>query len=139
MPDDGGCEVPKSKETDGGLDDVRQSLVEKLNEVDEELEPYKELVEKQERLASALAALDGGKSIKKRVKWEQVAEYVDEHPGSKPAEIAAALEVPTHERSIAPAAQRGPSLQACWRPLGDDRRLGSRTAEIGRTARPWTG
>jgi hypothetical protein len=95
MPDDGGCEVAKSRKTDGGLDDVRQSLVEKLNEVDEELEPYKELVEKQERLASALAALDGGKSIKKRVKWEQVAEYVDEHPGSKPTEIAAALEVPT--------------------------------------------
>jgi DNA-directed RNA polymerase specialized sigma24 family protein len=95
MPDDGGCEVAKSRDTDGGLDDVRQSLVEKLNEVDEELEPYKELVEKQERLASALAALDGGKSLKKRVKWEQIAEYVDEHPGSKPAEIAAALEVPT--------------------------------------------
>jgi hypothetical protein len=87
--------VAKSRDTDGGLDDVRQSLIEKLNEVDEQLEPYKELVEKQERLASALAALDGGKSLKKRVKWEQVAEYVAEHPGSMPAEIAAALEVPT--------------------------------------------
>lgn len=87
--------MAKSRDTDGGLDDVRQSLIEKLSEVDEQLEPYKELVEKQQRLASALAALDGGKGIKKRVKWEQVAEYVAEHPGSMPAEIAAALEVPT--------------------------------------------
>ena len=87
--------MAKSRDTDGGLDDVRQSLIEKLNEVDEQLEPYKELVEKQQRLSSALAALDGAKSIKKRVKWEQVAEYVAEHPGSMPAEIAAALEVPT--------------------------------------------
>ena len=62
---------PRARDTDGGLDDVRQSLVEKLNEVDEQLEPYNELVEKQERLASALAALDGGQGIKKRVKWEQ--------------------------------------------------------------------
>jgi hypothetical protein len=87
--------VAKTRKPDGGLDDVRQSLIEKLNEVDEQLEPYKELVEKQERLSSALAVLDGGKSIKKRVKWEQIAEYVAEHPGSKPAAIAAALEVPT--------------------------------------------
>jgi len=87
--------VAKSRDSDGGLDDVRQSLIEKLNEVDEQLEPYKELVEKQERLSTALAALDGGKSIKKRVKWEQVAEYVAGHSRSKPAEIAAALEVPT--------------------------------------------
>jgi hypothetical protein len=86
--------VTKNRSTDGGLDDVRQSLVEKLNEVDEQLEPYNELVEKKERLASALAALDGGQSIKKRVKWEEVAEYVAEHPGSTPAEIAAGLEVP---------------------------------------------
>ena len=94
MSVDGGCEVAKSRDTDGGLDDVRQSLIEKLNEVDEQLEPYKELVEKQERLSSALAALDGGKSLKKRVKWEQIAEYVAEHAGVQPAEIAAALEVP---------------------------------------------
>jgi chromatin segregation and condensation protein Rec8/ScpA/Scc1 (kleisin family) len=86
--------VAKNQKTDGGLDDVRQSLIEKLQEVDEQLEPYQELVEKHERLAGALAALDGGNTIKKRVKWEQVAEYVAEHPGSQPAEIAAALEVP---------------------------------------------
>jgi hypothetical protein len=87
--------VAKKPTTDEGLDDVRQSLIEKLQEVDEQLAPYQELVEKQERLSSALAALDGGKTLKKRVKWEQVAEYVDANPGSQPAEIAAALEVPT--------------------------------------------
>ena len=87
--------MAKTRKSDEGLDDVRQTLIEKLNEVDEQLEPYKELVEKQQRLSSALAALDGGKSIKKRVKWEQVAEYVAQHPAVQPAEIAAALEVPT--------------------------------------------
>jgi hypothetical protein len=86
--------VPKSKETDGGLDDVRQSLVEKLNEVDEQLVPYQELVEKKERLASALAALDGGQGIKKRVKWEEVAEYLAEHPKSTATQIGAGLEIP---------------------------------------------
>jgi hypothetical protein len=91
---DGGCEVARKQKTDEGLDDVRQSLIEKLQEVDEQLAPYQELVEKQERLSSALAALDGGQGIKKRVKWEQVAEYVAGNPGSQPAEIAAALEVP---------------------------------------------
>jgi len=87
--------VAKTRKPDGGLDDVRQSLIEKLNEVDEQLEPYNELVQKQERLSSALAALDGGKGLKKRLSWEQVAGYVAAHPGSMPAEIAAAFEVPT--------------------------------------------
>jgi len=91
---DGGCEVAKSKETDGGLDDVRQSLIEKLNEVDEQLAPYQDLVVQKERLASALAALDGGQAIKKRVKWEQIAEYLVEHPESTPAQIGAGLEIP---------------------------------------------
>jgi len=86
--------VPKSKETDGGLDDVRQSLVEKLNEVDEQLVPYQELVEKKERLARAPAALDGGQGIKKRVKWEEVAEYLAEHPKSTATQIGAGLEIP---------------------------------------------
>lgn len=87
--------MTKSQDSDGELDDVRQTLVEKLNEVDEQLVPYQELVVQKERLASALAALDGGKNIKKRVKWEQVAEYVAEHPESTPAEIGAGLEIPT--------------------------------------------
>jgi hypothetical protein len=87
--------VAKKQTGDEGLEDVRQSLIEKLQEVDEQLQPYQQLVEKQERLSSALAALDGGKTLKKRVKWEQVADYVDANPASQPAEIAAALEVPT--------------------------------------------
>jgi hypothetical protein len=111
MHDDGGCEVAKPSDSDEGLDDVRQSLIEKLNEVDEELEPYKELVEKQQRLASALAALDGGKGIKKRVKWEQVAEYVAENAGSKPGEIAAALEVPTTNAQSHLLRNEGPVFQ----------------------------
>jgi hypothetical protein len=59
-----------------------------------ELAPYDELVERRERLTRALAALDGGDGTKKRVRWEQIAEYVAQHPGAMPAEIAAALEIP---------------------------------------------
>ena len=102
---------------------MRQSLVEKLDEVDEELEPYKELVEEQERLASALAALDGGKSIKKRVRWEQVAEYVDEHPDRCRQRSRAALEVPATNVQTHLSATRAPCSSAPGR-LGHDRRLG---------------
>ena len=55
---------------------------------------YDELVERRERLTRALAALDGGTGTKKRVRWEQIAEYVAQHPAAMPAEIAAVLEIP---------------------------------------------
>ena len=86
--------MAENQSADEGLDDVRQSLVEKLNKVDEQLVPYQELVVQKERLASALAALDGGQAIKKRVKWEQVAEYLAEHPKSTATQIGAGLEIP---------------------------------------------
>lgn len=46
------------------------------------------------RVARALAALDPSKTIAKRLKWEEVAEYLDENPDSRAGEIAAAMEVP---------------------------------------------
>jgi hypothetical protein len=86
--------VPDSKDVEQGFDAARQALAEQLNEIDERLRPYDQLVEARERTVKALAALDGGKASSKRVQWEAIAEYVVEHPGSKPGEIAAALEVP---------------------------------------------
>jgi hypothetical protein len=86
--------VPGSRDVDDGFDPARQALTEQINRIDEQLQPYEELVEARNRAAKALAALDAGKTLKKRVSWEDIALYVDEHPGSKPAEIAAGLEVP---------------------------------------------
>jgi hypothetical protein len=78
----------------GGLGVARRGIARELDHVKKELAPYDELVERRERLTRALAALDGGAGVKKRVRWEQVAEYVAAHPGAMPTEIAAALEVP---------------------------------------------
>jgi hypothetical protein len=89
----GGCQLPGSRDLEGGFDASRQALVEQLNQIDERLRPYEELVEARRRVTSALAALEGQGTIKKRLRWEQIAEYVAEHPGAMPAEIAAALEI----------------------------------------------
>jgi hypothetical protein len=83
-----------SRDVDDGFDPARQALTEQLNRIDEQLQPYDELVEARKMAAKALAALDAGKTLKKRVSWEDIAAYVAAHPGSKPAEIAAGLEVP---------------------------------------------
>jgi hypothetical protein len=78
----------------GGFNAARRGITRELDAVERELAPYDELVERRERLTRALAALDGGADTKKRVRWEQVAEYLAAHPGAMPAEIAAALEIP---------------------------------------------
>ena len=90
---DGGHEVPDD-DVQEGLDAARQALTEQLERIDEQLEPYDELVQARERAAQALATLEGGKSIKKRVSRDALAVYVAENPGSKPPEIAAGLEIP---------------------------------------------
>lgn len=78
---------------DPGLDVARQALTEQLTQIEEDLRPYEELVERKRRVSSALAALDGEK-ITRRLSWEQIAEYVAAHPGARPAEMSAALEAP---------------------------------------------
>jgi hypothetical protein len=95
--------VPSSQKTKRGFATGREALEQELADVQARLAPYDELVVERDRLTNAIAALDGKASVessaststKKRVRWEQVAEYVDAHPGSMPAEIAAALEVPS--------------------------------------------
>lgn len=83
-----------SRTPDEPFDAARTALSEQLRELDEQLRPYDELVEKRRRLTGALAALDGGTASKKRVRRQEVAAHLAAHPGSMPAEIAAALEVP---------------------------------------------
>ncbi|MGO9341064.1 MAG: hypothetical protein ACLP6E_00895 [Acidimicrobiales bacterium] len=85
MPDD---------DVQEGLDAARQALTEQLERIDEQLQPYDELVQARERATVALAALEAGKTLKKRVSWEEIALYVQANPGSKVPEIAAGLEIP---------------------------------------------
>lgn len=76
------------------LEAARALLQEELDRVRRDKQIYPELAERENRVATALAALDGGRPLKKRLRFEQVAEHLASHPGAKPAEIAAALEVP---------------------------------------------
>jgi hypothetical protein len=89
-----GRAVAPKRDVQGRFDTARRGITRELADVEKELAPYDELVERRERLTRALAALDGGDGTKKRVRWEQIAEYVAQHPGAMPAEIAAALEIP---------------------------------------------
>jgi DNA-directed RNA polymerase specialized sigma24 family protein len=90
----GGREVPDSDDVQEGLDAARQALTEQLERIDEQLQPYEGLVQAREQATAALAALEGGKTLKKRVSKETIAVYVEANPGSKVPEIAAGLEIP---------------------------------------------
>jgi predicted DNA-binding protein YlxM (UPF0122 family) len=93
-PFDGGHEVADERDIEQGFEASRAALTQQLREIDEQLESYEELVEARNRAATALAALDGGSTSSKRVQWETIADYLVDHLGAKPGEIAAALEVP---------------------------------------------
>jgi hypothetical protein len=82
------------EERENPLDAARQLLLQELDKVREDKKTYPELAEREKRVFTALAALDGGKQLKKRLRWEQIAEYLAENPQSKAGEIAAALEAP---------------------------------------------
>jgi len=86
--------VPDNDDVQQGLDAARQALTEQLQRIDEQLQPYDELVQAREQATAALAALEGGKTLKKRVSKDAIAVYVAKNPGSKVPEIAAGLEIP---------------------------------------------
>jgi hypothetical protein len=73
-----------------------------VRDIDEELarltREEKELVAERERLLAARGALTGkagaGPARAKRISQDDVATYLQEHPGSSPSQIAAGLEVP---------------------------------------------
>jgi hypothetical protein len=82
------------EETENPLDAARQLLLQELDKVRQDKKTYPELAAREKRVSTALAALDGGKALKKRLQWEQIAEYLAENPKSKAGEIAAELEAP---------------------------------------------
>src|SRR5438105_1639015 len=82
--------------------DVGRAARSVVREIDQELRSVerreKALAAERERLLSARAALTGkagaGPSRGKRISQDDVAAYLSEHPGSWPAQIAGALDVP---------------------------------------------
>jgi hypothetical protein len=74
---------------------VLREIDAELRRVERRLAPYQRLQAERERLLTARAALTGeGGRPAGRVSQEQVAEYLREHPGSLPAQIASGLKVP---------------------------------------------
>jgi hypothetical protein len=84
-------------------DPLRSSAASVVREIDEELErldKYEQaLASERALLLSARAALSGsaaaGPGRRRRVSRDEVAAYLAEHPGSWPAQIAEAMQVPT--------------------------------------------
>jgi DNA-directed RNA polymerase specialized sigma24 family protein len=81
-----------------GTRGVVREIDAQLERVDRGLAGYEQLVNERRALLAARAALTGERapdtSARSRTSQDEVAAYLLEHPGSLPAEIAAALRVP---------------------------------------------
>jgi hypothetical protein len=77
---------------------VVREIDERLRRIDERISTYEGLLAERERLQAARLALTGQARVKassaKRVSQGDIVEYLAEHPGSWPADIAGALGVP---------------------------------------------
>jgi hypothetical protein len=71
---------------------VVAEIDERLKTLDEQLSAHEELLAERDRLRSARATLLG-ESPAGQITQDQVAEYLAEHPGAKPGQIADALGV----------------------------------------------
>lgn len=71
---------------------VVAEIDERLKSLDEVLSSHEELVAERERLRTARATLLGERPTG-QISQDQVAAYLDQHPGSKPGQIAQALGV----------------------------------------------
>jgi DNA-directed RNA polymerase specialized sigma24 family protein len=71
---------------------VVAEIDERLKSLDEQLAAHEDLLDERERLRAARATLLGEKPTG-QITQDQVADYLAEHPGSKPADIASALGV----------------------------------------------
>jgi hypothetical protein len=71
---------------------VVAEIDERLKTLDEQLASHEELLAERDRLRSARATLLG-ESPAGQITQDQVAEYLAEHPGAKPGQIAEALGV----------------------------------------------
>jgi hypothetical protein len=71
---------------------VLGELDRRLQQVERQLEGHRELLSERERLLTARAALTGEPATP-QVSQDDVAGYLEEHPGARPGEIAKALGV----------------------------------------------
>lgn len=75
---------------------VIRQIDQQLDRIQNRLAGYEQLIAERERLLAARNTLTGqapaGKS--QRVSQDQIVAYVQQHPGSLPAQIASALDVP---------------------------------------------
>ena len=81
-----------SSERDRGSRGVLGEIDRRLAQVERELAGHRELISERERLLRARAALTGEPATT-QVSQDDVAEYLEEHPGARPGEIANALGV----------------------------------------------
>lgn len=71
---------------------VIKELDARLSQLDEQLAAHEELLAERDRLRRARATLTGESPLG-QISREDVAAYLEEHPGAKPGEIASALGV----------------------------------------------
>jgi hypothetical protein len=79
-------------DSERGVRSVVAELDRQLAGVDERLEEYAGLLRERERLRAARATLLG-EAASGQIAQEDVASYLEQHPGSRPKEIASALGV----------------------------------------------
>ena len=78
--------------------DSAENLQEEIDKIDRMLKPYELLKERQNRLRAAQRALLGGSRTtgegSNQVRQEDIVRFLDENPGSRPADIAKHFGVP---------------------------------------------
>ncbi len=87
-------DTPPGREARGAI----RAIDQEIGRLDKRLSGYEQLVAERERLLRARAALTGEPSEKaarvKRVSQDEIAAFIEVHPGSLPAQIAQGLGVP---------------------------------------------
>lgn len=86
--------TPPGREARGAI----RAIDQEIGRLDKRISGYERLLTERERLLRARAALTGEPSGTgarvKRVSQDEIAAFIEEHPGSLPAQIAAGLGVP---------------------------------------------
>jgi hypothetical protein len=86
--------TPPGREARGAI----RAIDQEIGRLEKRISGYERLLAERERLLRARAALTGEPSAKvaraKRVSQDEIAAFIEEHPGSLPAQIAEGLGVP---------------------------------------------
>ena len=86
--------TPPGREARGAI----RAIDQEIGRLEKRISGYERLLAERERLLRARAALTGEPSAQgvrvKRVSQDEIAAFIEEHPGSLPAQIAAGLGVP---------------------------------------------